>query len=122
MHEKSILLPLLPVTLLAHKHPGLAMWLCTVATFSMFPLLKKDGLSLAYAASLLIWAGIALLQPSLPQVECCYCVSSATLALATLLVAALRHSIQILLLIVNSHVPGERARQPAGRTCLMCHL
>ena len=27
----------------------------------MFPLLKKDGLSLAYAASLLMWAGLALL-------------------------------------------------------------
>ena len=108
MHEKSILLPLLPVTLLAHGHPGLAMWLCTVATFSMFPLLKKDGLSLAYAASLLMWAGIALLQPSLPQVECC-CLRVLCLTCsghsASLLAAVLRHSSQTLLLIVTSHVP-----------------
>ena len=63
VHEKSILLPLLPVTLLADRHPVLALWLPAVATFSMYPLLKKDGLSLAYAACLLAWAGVALLAP-----------------------------------------------------------
>lgn len=59
VHEKSILLPLLPVTLLAPEVPRAAAWLVPVATFSMFPLLKRDGLQAAYAACLLLWAALA---------------------------------------------------------------
>ena len=55
VHEKSVLLVLLPVTLLAGYEPELAYWLPLVASFSMYPLLKKDGLCLAYAAVLLLW-------------------------------------------------------------------
>ena len=55
VHEKSVLLILLPVTLLAGHEPELAYWLPVVASFSMYPLLKKDGLCLAYAAVLLLW-------------------------------------------------------------------
>ena len=51
VHEKSILMPLLPVTLLAGRHPALATWFSTVACFSMFPLLQRDGLAVAYAAA-----------------------------------------------------------------------
>ena len=58
MHEKSILLPLMPLCLLAPSEPLLAAWLPAVATFSMFPLLKKDGLGLCYAALLLLWAAL----------------------------------------------------------------
>ena len=48
MHEKSILLPLLPLSMLLGKEqPQLLAWLNLVATFSMLPLLKKDGLALA---------------------------------------------------------------------------
>lgn len=48
MHEKSILLPLLPLSmLLGGEQPKLLAWLNLVATFSMVPLLKKDGLALA---------------------------------------------------------------------------
>ena len=54
-----MLLPLLPVTLLALEEPLLTSWLPAAATFSIFPLLKKDGLSLAYAAMLLLWASIS---------------------------------------------------------------
>ena len=54
-----MLLPLLPVTLLALEEPLLATWLPAAASVSMFPLLKKDGLSLAYAAMLLLWASIS---------------------------------------------------------------
>ncbi len=60
VHEKSILLALLPVTLLAPELPALAAWLPAVAAFSMYPLLKKDGLSLAYVALLLLWAAFTL--------------------------------------------------------------
>jgi alpha-1,3-glucosyltransferase len=59
VHEKSILLPLLPVTLLAAWHPGLAWWLPIISTFSMYPLLRRDGLTLAYAGCILLFAAAA---------------------------------------------------------------
>ena len=48
VHEKSVLLPLLPAVALAAYEPLLAQWLACAAPFSMFPLLKRDGLQLAY--------------------------------------------------------------------------
>ena len=58
VHEKSILLPLLPATLLAGLEPGLAAWLPALACFSMWPLLRRDGLGLAYGACLLGWGAL----------------------------------------------------------------
>eukprot|EP00884_Botryococcus_braunii_P008812 jgi/Botrbrau1/17932/Bobra.50_1s0032.2 len=60
VHEKSVMLSLLPLTLLADSEPGLASWLPAVAAFSMYPLLRKDGLSLAYLGTLMIWAALTL--------------------------------------------------------------
>lgn len=87
VHEKSILLPLLPVSLLAlptgsgaegkkekkkereekgllslvaagpPSEPFLACWLPVAACFSMWPLLHRDGLAWSYAGCLLLWAG-----------------------------------------------------------------
>lgn len=57
MHEKSILLPLLPVTLLAGYLPATCLWLMPAALVSMYPLLERDGLLLPYAAMLLLWCG-----------------------------------------------------------------
>lgn len=52
VHEKSILLPLLPLAmLLAGEQPGLLCWANALAVFSMLPLLKKDGLALATAGA-----------------------------------------------------------------------
>ena len=59
MHEKSILLPLMPVMLLGPDLPVTSRWLPAVAAFSMYPLLKKDGLALAYAALLMLWVALA---------------------------------------------------------------
>ena len=59
VHEKSILMPLLPLTMLALEHPAMASWLPMVGMFSMYPLIRKDGLSLAYAATVLLWTSIA---------------------------------------------------------------
>lgn len=56
VHEKSILLPLLPLTLLAGEHPVLAGWAQAIGAFSMWPLLHKDGQAVAYAALLLLHA------------------------------------------------------------------
>jgi alpha-1,3-glucosyltransferase len=39
---------MLPITILAAEHPALSQWMAVIAPFSMFPLLKKDGLTLAY--------------------------------------------------------------------------
>ena len=48
----------MPLCLLAPIEPLLAAWLPAVATFSMYPLLKKDGLGMCYAALLLLWAAM----------------------------------------------------------------
>ena len=53
------MLALLPVTLLAFDQPVVAAWLPVWAAFSMYPLLRKDGLSMAYLACLLLWLAIA---------------------------------------------------------------
>ena len=59
VHEKSILLPLLPITLAAAREPTLAALLPAVAAFSMWPLLARDGVWAAYAGCLLVWGGLA---------------------------------------------------------------
>ena len=41
-------MPLLPASLLAHRSPALFAWFATAACFSLFPLLKRDGLALPY--------------------------------------------------------------------------
>lgn len=58
VHEKSILLPLLPITMLALDEPALAAWLPAIGATSMFPLLLKDGLPIAYIGTLLLWAAL----------------------------------------------------------------
>jgi alpha-1,3-glucosyltransferase len=63
VHEKTILLPLLPVVLLMgdfDKAGLLVNWLGTVATFSMYPLFVKDEITPAYYASLLSFVILTL--------------------------------------------------------------
>ncbi|CAI9772736.1 unnamed protein product [Fraxinus pennsylvanica] len=50
VHEKSILLPLLPASLLAVEEPFIFRWLIYYALLSMFPLLRRDDLILPYIA------------------------------------------------------------------------
>ncbi len=50
MHEKSILLPLLPAALLALDEPRLLRVFGPLAALSMFPLLRFERLGPAYAA------------------------------------------------------------------------
>ncbi|NXL95558.1 ALG6 glucosyltransferase, partial [Alectura lathami] len=52
-HEKSILLVSVPVCLIINEIPFMATWFLLVSTFSMLPLLLKDGLLLAYAVTTL---------------------------------------------------------------------
>ncbi|KAH3673548.1 hypothetical protein WICMUC_003655 [Wickerhamomyces mucosus] len=58
VHEKTILIPLLPISLLysTKNNDIIAMisWINNIALFSLWPLLKKDGLALQYGASFLL--------------------------------------------------------------------
>lgn len=61
VHEKHILLPLLPASgLLATEAPLLLGWASALSLFSMFPLLQRDGLGLAYAAHLSLLAALTV--------------------------------------------------------------
>ncbi|KAI8639848.1 glycosyl transferase [Parasitella parasitica] len=55
VHEKSILLPLLPVTLLVLEEPIATTMFMNVAMFSMFPLLKREGLVIPYYITSIMW-------------------------------------------------------------------
>ena len=48
VHEKSILIVAIPVILIFPLEPFMAFWFLQVSTFSMIPLLVKDGLISAY--------------------------------------------------------------------------
>lgn len=48
VHEKTILFPLLPITMLAIDFPSIGTFANMFSLFSMYPLLVKDGLSLQY--------------------------------------------------------------------------
>lgn len=43
VHEKSILLPLIPLHALHHKLPLLSLWFTSMSFFSLWPLFVKDG-------------------------------------------------------------------------------
>lgn len=64
VHEKSILLPLLPMTLLSmdlHQNVVRSMM---ASLLSMYPLLKKDGLPDAYWGLVLIYGGLSAIASS----------------------------------------------------------
>lgn len=56
VHEKSILLPLLPASLLALDEPHLFGWLTYFSLLSMVPLICRDNLMLPYVALLALFA------------------------------------------------------------------
>ena len=58
VHEKTILFPLLPVTLLGVDFPSVSLFTNTVAAFSLCPLLAREGLTLAYVAAVLAYAAL----------------------------------------------------------------
>ncbi|XP_030647303.1 dolichyl pyrophosphate Man9GlcNAc2 alpha-1,3-glucosyltransferase isoform X2 [Chanos chanos] len=53
VHEKSILLPALPVCLLINDLPLMSIWFLLVSNFSMLPLFMKDGLLMPYVVTTL---------------------------------------------------------------------
>ena len=65
VHEKSILLACLPAALLTLESPACAIYFAFVSTFSMFPLLVKDGLVAPYGCCLAIYFAAASLNGSI---------------------------------------------------------
>lgn len=48
VHEKTILVPALPILLLIREHSQAVIWFATISTFSLQPLLIKDGQATPY--------------------------------------------------------------------------
>jgi len=71
VHEKSILLPLLPMTLLLGSKHGLSKeyrawigWANMLGMWTMYPLLKRDELKTPYVVLSLLWAYLMGLPPT----------------------------------------------------------
>ena len=60
VHEKSILLPLLPAAMLSRHEPRLLRLFAFLAAFSCFPLLRRDLLTAAYAGCLILYFCLGL--------------------------------------------------------------
>ncbi|KAL7266831.1 Glucosyltransferase-like protein [Rhizina undulata] len=72
VHEKSVLLPLMPATLLLggsldKNVVSWVTWMNNIAMFSMWPLLKRDGLTLQYAVIALLYAWLMGTHIHLPK-------------------------------------------------------
>lgn len=71
VHEKSVLLPLLPMTILLGADGGLSPemrgwigWANMLGAWTLFPLLKRDELRVPYAVLSLLWAYLLGLPPT----------------------------------------------------------
>ncbi|KAL8597872.1 hypothetical protein ACOMHN_061405 [Nucella lapillus] len=90
VHEKSILIAVIPACLLVIDHPLVITWFISISTFSMIPLLVKDGLLIpSLAATVLCSEYIRVtLRPMHQQpglVKMAYCLSlCGALALAVI--------------------------------------
>lgn len=96
VHEKSILLPLLPISMLATTEPDLAIWGPVVGVFQMYPLLVRDGAAMAYVATITLY--ITLMTGMLPKGVLAYTVDDRRgrlLAAAGLAGAVLLHVLQL---------------------------
>ncbi|XP_042320251.1 dolichyl pyrophosphate Man9GlcNAc2 alpha-1,3-glucosyltransferase [Sceloporus undulatus] len=67
VHEKSILLVSIPVCLLINEIPFMSAWFLLVSTFSMLPLLLKDGLLLSYIVTTLAFLTVCGASFSIPE-------------------------------------------------------
>ncbi|KAL8768552.1 MAG: hypothetical protein Q9209_005237 [Squamulea sp. 1 TL-2023] len=71
VHEKSVLLPLLPMTILLSGERGLGTemrawigWANMLGAWTLFPLLKRDELRMPYGVLTLLWAYLLGLPPA----------------------------------------------------------
>ncbi|KAL3475061.1 ALG6, ALG8 glycosyltransferase family-domain-containing protein [Aspergillus californicus] len=75
VHEKSVLLPLLPMTLLLAGDEGLNKdtrswvgWANMLGSWTLYPLLKRDGLQVPYFVMTCLWAYLLGLPPTSWQI------------------------------------------------------
>ncbi|KAK4532762.1 hypothetical protein CCYA_CCYA13G3619 [Cyanidiococcus yangmingshanensis] len=61
VHEKHILLPLLPLSMCVREEPTVVLWTSATAVLSIFPLLLREGSGLA-CAILVLWMCLAMSQ------------------------------------------------------------
>jgi len=61
VHEKSILIVAIPVCTLLMSRPLETVWFLNISTFSMFPLLQRDGQTITYIALSIIFLVMAVL-------------------------------------------------------------
>ncbi|KAI9305470.1 glycosyl transferase [Cunninghamella echinulata] len=62
VHEKSILLPLLPISLLVLEEPIATNIMMNTAMFSMYPLLKRESLVYPYYITSILWNWLSGIQ------------------------------------------------------------
>lgn len=60
VHEKTILVPALPILLLSREHPQASNWFVIISTFSLQPLLIKDGQVVPYFVLLTIYTLLSI--------------------------------------------------------------
>lgn len=60
VHEKTILVPALPILLLCREHPMAANWFIVISTFSLQPLLMKDGQLVPYMVLMIMFILMSL--------------------------------------------------------------
>jgi len=60
VHEKTILLPALPILLLFREHPLAVNWFAIMSTFSLQPLLSKDGQMVPYSVLMIVYTLLSM--------------------------------------------------------------
>ena len=55
VHEKQILIPLLPISFLTSEEPWFVYFFTLWSSFSLYPLMRKDNLQIAYFSLMLTW-------------------------------------------------------------------
>lgn len=54
VHEKQVVLPLMPLAALHHEYPLVSIWMSLTAAFSVFPLLLREKSVLAYVVTIFL--------------------------------------------------------------------
>ncbi|XP_065899905.1 dolichyl pyrophosphate Man9GlcNAc2 alpha-1,3-glucosyltransferase-like [Dysidea avara] len=114
VHEKSILLAVMPVSLLSFTHPIVSTWFAVVSLFSMYPLLVRDGLAIACWALTGIFcvcSKYCLPHQKVSKITLTFCVSSV---------------VGLMMLCAASHVISPPSRLPdlfpvliSGYSCIL---
>jgi hypothetical protein len=127
VHEKSILLPLLPISLIVLKAPNFVTWQQIIGAFSMYPLLIRDGQTLPYAGVSLLFVLISLwalpkLIPTYIMVHNQHCFPEFTPLTILVAVGACRCDLRVSLRI---RLPGapctiSRHSHPAHHRIFFC--